>query len=826
MKIKYLLSLTLFIGSFGFIHAQSETALVEARVNDLISKMSLEEKIQYLGVYDNYCIRPIERLGIPQIIMSDGPVGVRNAGKSTSFPAGVLAASTWNRNLIEHEGKTLAQDCKARGVHILLSPGVNIMRSPLCGRNFEYYSEDPFLASQMAVALINGLQRNGVLACVKHFAGNNQEWDRGNVSSNIDKRTLHEIYLPAFKAAVMDAKVGTIMDGYNLVNGTYMTANKYLNIDVLRNQWGFKGIVMSDWGAAHDALADVKGGLDLEMLLGNAEQFTVEKLTKLIQEGKIDENMIDEKVANILRTIIHAGYLDHVQLDKSIPLYNPEAEKVSLNMAREGIVLLKNKNILPLDGNKIKKIAVVGPHANALSWGGGSSTTIPFNYSTLYTALEKMVGAKTKIVLVKDTLSKDNIFKSAVFYVTPESKERGLKAEYFNNPNLQGVPVYTTIDRSIIFDWQAGSPNQAIPVDNFSIRWTGVVRVPSSKIYTFTAKADDGYKLWVNGELIMDCWRDQSLTQNSAMYKFESGKDYSIKLEYYDRTGNATVMLGYQDNSMVIDDAVKQAKKSNIAVVCVGFNNDTEVEGADRTFSLPGYQDALINAVAKANPNTIVIVNAGGAVDMQNWINKVKGLVYAWYPGQDGGQALAEILYGKVNPSGKLPVTFDKKWEDNPCFNFYHAKDGKKEVEYGEGLLVGYRYYDTKKIEPQYPFGYGESYTRFAYSNMKVYPKDVNEYEVSFDIENTGKMDGAEIAQLYVKPINSRVFLPEKSLRGFEKIFLKRGEKRNITITVPADAFNIYNVDMEDFITNRGIYELLIGTSSRDIRLRAPVTIK
>lgn len=825
MKIKHLMLSMLLVCNVGIVKSQCNLNPVESRVYDLISKMTLDEKIQYLGVYDNYCIRSIEHLGIPKIIMSDGPVGVRNAGKSTSFPAGVLAASTWNRNLIEREGVVLAQDCKARGVHILLSPGVNIMRSPLCGRNFEYYSEDPFLASQMAVSLINGIQNNGVVACVKHFAGNNQEWDRGNVSSNIDKRTLHEIYLPAFQAAVMDAKVGAIMDGYNLVNGTYMTANKYLNIDVLRNQWGFKGIVMSDWGAAHDALGDAKGGLDLEMLIGDAEQFTGSKLTKLIQDGKIDENMIDEKVANILRTLIKAGFLDRNQLDISIPFDNPQSAKVSLDMAREGIVLLKNENLLPLSEKKFKKIALVGPNANTLAWGGGSSTTVPFHCTTLYSALEKAVGNDTKINLVEDTTS-NNTYNSSVFYVSQGSAETGLKAEYFNNPDLKGSPAFTTVDKHIVFDWQGGSPNSVIPVDNFSVRWTGVVRVSSPKVYTFTAKGDDGYRLWVDGKLVIDLWRDQSLTQSSAMYKFDAAKDYNIKIEYYDRSDNATISLGYQDNSTAINEAVNKAKESDIAIVCVGFNNDTEVEGADRTFDLPGYQDALIEAVAKANKNTIVVVNAGGAVNMQNWINKVKCVVYAWYPGQDGGQALAEILYGKVNPSGKLPVTFDKKWEDNPCFNFYHAKDGEKEVEYGENLLVGYRYYDTKNIEPQYPFGYGASYTNFQYSNINVKSKGNNEYEVSFDIENVGKMDGAEVVQLYVHPINSRVFLPEKSLKGFEKIFLKKGEKKNVVISVSEDAFKIYNVDYDTFITNRGNYELLVGSSSRDIRLKAPVVVK
>ena len=655
---------------------------VDKRVDDLISRMTLNAKINYLGgrndAYDR--IQSIEQLGIPPMKMADGPMGCRTrTGQSSAYPGGIALAATWDRDMARKIGVSVGRDCRARGVNIWLAPAVNIYRSPLCGRNFEYMGEDPFLASQMVVPLIQGAQSQGVLATIKHFACNNQEWDRHNVSSDVDERTLNEIYFPAFKAAVQQGKVACAMNAYNLLNGVHCSQSDYLLNQTLKGQWGFNGFVMSDWGSTYDGVAAANAGLDLEM--PNGKFMNRINLLPAIKDGRVKESTIDDKVKRILRTIIAAGFLDRPQELKNIPLDDPESDLVALEGAREAIVLLKNnRHVLPLDRHAIKTIAVLGPNSDPAVYGGGGS---------------------------------------------------GL------------VKAFHAV--SIL----------------------------------------DGIRQMASG----------------------------------------TIQVLYSTNN---DEAVKLARQADVAVVCVGFNSELEGEGHDRPFGLPEGQTNLIRAVAAANPRTIVVLNSGGGVAWAGWLDKVPAVLQAWYSGQESGRAVVEILFGDVNPSGKLPATFEKKLDDNPTTPYYHLGKEDHRSPYGEGIFVGYRGYDEKNIAPQFCFGYGLSYTEFHYGKVRVMPERIpadGQVTVSVDVENTGKRAGDEIVQLYVHQVKSSVPQPPKKLCGFERVSLQPGEKKTVSTALDVGQLAFYDVKRHDFVVEPGKFDIMAGSSSRDIRGSAPIEV-
>ncbi|MDB5202958.1 MAG: hypothetical protein JWQ27_2367 [Ferruginibacter sp.] len=799
----------------------------EARVSSLLQAMTLEEKIDYIGGVDGFYIRGIERLGLPKIKMSDGPVGVRTYGKATAYPASILSAATWDTVLLKRLGVALAEDAKARGVHILLAPGVNIFRASQNGRNFEYLGEDPYLASRLAVNYITGVQSKGVVATVKHFAANNQEWDRHHVSSDMDERTLQEIYLPAFKAAVQEANVGAVMNSYNLVNGIHATQNPHLNIDILRNTWKFKGILMSDWESVYDGIAAAKNGLDLEMPSGKF----MNKATLLpaLNNGSLSQEITDEKIRRILRVIFEYGFYDNIQEDKTIPLDNGKHDKVALDLARGGIVLLKNtNNLLPLNRAKIKTIAVIGPNADSYITGGGSSQTSPFHAVSLLEGLKATAGKNVKITFVPAFRDVSNVAKHTVFYADESGNHKGLTAMYFNNMELKGPPVHTDTISTIDNEWQAAPGIAGLGADHFSIRYTGFVKAEKSGRYRFSVKGDDGYRLWIGDKLMIDSWHDQGATINSADLNLISGKSYPVKLEYYENGGSAVLSFAWFAADEDFKDALEAAAKADVAIISIGFNESLEHEGGDRSFELPSLQDSLVNAIAAVNQNTVVVLNAGGNVDMQSWLPHTKSLLQAWYPGQEGGTALAEIIFGITNPSGKLPASFEKQWADNPVFKNYHDTTGNKKVLYKEGLFVGYRYWDMAKVKPQFPFGFGLSFTRFAYSNISVVNKGSKgspKVEVSFSIKNTGDADGAEIAQLYIHQLKCPVPRPFKELKGFTKVFLKKGGSKKVSLLLDAAAFSYYKNEA-GFSYDPGNFEIIVGASSADLRLSQTILLQ
>jgi beta-glucosidase len=658
----------------------------ETKAKELVAKMTLEEKASLCSGRDFWSTKPVDRLNIPSVFMTDGPHGLRkavgtdftNSVPATCFPTAAGLASSWNPALLNEMGIALGEECQANNVQFLLGPGVNMKRSPLGGRNFEYFSEDPVLAGKMAAALINGLQSQGIGASLKHFAANNQEFERLTNNSVIDERTLHEIYLPAFEIAVKEAQPWTVMCSYNKLNGTYASENSLLLDSILRKQWGFKGLVVSDWGAVNNRAAGINAGLDLEMP-GNGG-LNDRKIIEAVNNGQISKERLDEVVTQVLTQLLKTQSLHKENATYDKDKHHELARKVSSECA---VLLKNNNNILPLD--KTKKIALIGNFAKAPRYqGAGSSQVNP-----------------TRIANVYDALSKT----ASVSYA-------------------QG--------------------------------------------YTADATTDD----------------------------------------------------------KLIAEAQEQAKNSHVAVVVVGLPDSYESEGFDRSnMDMPEAFNKLIDAVSKVQPNVVVVLMNGSAVAMP-WESKVKGIVECWLGGQAGGEALADILTGKVNPSGKLSESFAVKLEDSPSFLNFPGRDGT--TIYGEGIFIGYRYYDKKKIAPLFPFGFGLSYTTFAYTGMDISTgaaSDTDKVKVHVKVKNTGKVAGKEVVQLYVQDENKTIMRPEKELKHFAKVSLQPGEETTVTFELSYRDFAYYSEKVHEWQTNSGKYNILAGSSSADLPLHQSLNI-
>jgi beta-glucosidase len=807
---------------------------VESRVESLLKQLTLEEKIDLLGGVDGFFVRGIPRLGLPPLKMADGPLGVRNYGPATAMAGGIALAATWNPALAERMGTELGRDARAKGVHFLLGPGVNIYRAPMNGRNFEYFGEDPFLASRIAVGYIKGVQSQGVSATVKHFMGNNSEFDRHNTDSIIDERTMREIYLPVFEAAVKEANVGAIMDSYNLTNGTHLSQHAYLNTDVAKKEWGFRGIMMSDWFSTYDGVAAANGGLDLEMPSGAF--MNRQTLLPAIQQGKVSVATIDDKVRRILRTAIQFGWLDREQTDVSIPRYNQQGLRVALETARESHVLLKNeRGLLPLDKAKIKSVAIIGPNAYpAVPVGGGSGRVEPFTATGYLQGLSNYLGTAVQVYYARGIPSLSEMAQATEFRTHIFDGSPGLKAEYFDNKDLKGTPTVKRIDEHVNF--RAGRTDY--PAATLSSRWTGYyspTEAGSYDVFVASTGEDGGfYRLYLDDKLIFDDWTTSRAAVGQARLPLDT-KPHKIVLEQHGRSGWLGTRMQFgivRHGSLVSQEAKKLAANADVVIVAAGFDPETESEGADRTFILPPAQDELIEAMSAANKNTIVVITSGGNVDMTRWLDRVPALIETWYPGQEGGTALAEVLFGEVNPSGRLPVTFERRWEDNPVSNSYYPAVGTNKVEYKEGVFVGYRGYEKTGTKPQFPFGYGLSYTDFSYANLSVQQgitkggsQEIWWAEVSFDVTNTGKRSGSEVAQVYVGDSHSKIPRPLKELQGFAKVELKPGEMKRVKVMLNQRALSYYDANTKRWRAEPGDFDVLVGRSSAQIELRGKIAL-
>ena len=797
---------------------------VEQRVNDLLNRMTLLEKVNMLGG-TGFSTKPDTNLGIPELKMSDGPLGVR-WDSSTAFPSGICMASTWDTALIYTVGKSIGEELKGKGRDVILGPCVNIARIPMGGRNFESFGEDPYLDSRMAVSYIEGVQSAGAAATVKHFAANNQEYERMFVDVKVDERTLNEIYLPAFKAAVTEAGALCVMSAYNKVNGAYCSENHYLLNEKLINEWGFKGLIMSDWGAVHSTIPTIQNGLDLEMPKG---EFLSEKtLNGAIQSGEVSTKTIDDKIRRILTVMFKLGLFDHPDLPDNNLINTKEHKETAYKAAVEGIVLLKNNNnILPLNMNRLKSIAVIGPNAAEARTGGGGSSMVKPVYSV--SPLEALRNKFPKNIKINYSagiiLNGDSDPIGEKFFYQPGKNENGLKAEYFKNKNLEGKPALTKIDKQINFYFGDSSPFPDFPKDNFSIRWSGELKAPKTGDFLIDVKSDDGVRLFINDTLVIDDWNDHGAETNTYKIHFEKNRLYKIKLEYYEHLGDAIVKMGWsQPSSKQITDAVATAKNSDAAILFVGTSNHFESEGFDRkNLELPDGQDDLINKIAAVNKNTIVVVISGSPVLMSNWINNVNGVVESWFGGDEIGNAIVDVLTGKHNPSGKLPVTFPKKWEDCSAYNSYHKQDSVS--VYSDGIFIGYRHFDKYGIEPLFPFGYGLSYTNFGFTNIKVNQSD-DKYLITFDIKNSGNVKGTEIPQLYIHDLNPEIEKAPKELKRFTRVVLNPDESKEVKFELSKDDFKYFDPGKHNWLVNPGNYELLVGSSSRDIKLKYNISVK
>jgi len=656
---------------------------MERDLKKIVSEMTLEEKAGMCSGLDFWHLKEVEHLGIPKVMVSDGPhglrkqdekgdhLGINDSIKAVCFPPAVLSACSFDRGLMEEMGKAIGREAQANDVSVVLGPAVNIKRSPLCGRNFEYYSEDPYLAGEIAAAFVKGVQSQHVGTSIKHFAANNQEYRRMSSSSEVDERTLREIYFPAFETAVKKAQPYTFMCSYNQINGTFASENKWLLTDVLRGEWGFKGYVMSDWGAVNDRVKGLEAGLELEMPASGGDNDAM--IVKAVKDGALEEKILDQAVERILRIIFE--YADH---RKSQEFTMEKDHEGAQHIAEESMVLLKNENhILPLKTSE--KAAFIGGFARNPRFQGGGSSHI-------------------------------NCFKTTNV--------------------LDSVPC----DAQVVYA-------EGFPADR----------------------------------------------------------------DFYDKA--------------LADEAVKAAAEADKAVIFAGLPESFESEGYDRShMRLPECQNRLITEILKVQPNTVIVLHNGSPVEMP-WLGEIKGLLETYLGGQAGGAAAANILYGKINPSGKLAETMPLKLSDNPSYlNF----GGGEKVEYREGIFVGYRYYDTKEMDVAFPFGYGLSYTTFAYSNLKLSMENPTEKDtvmVSADVTNTGKSAGKEVVQLYIRDLTGSAIRPEKELKGFEKVFLEPGETKTVTMELNKRSFAWYNTELHDWFAASGDYEILVGASSRDIRL-------
>jgi beta-glucosidase len=707
---------------------------------------------------------------------------------------------------------------------------VNIHRSPLCGRNFEYFGEDPFLASRMAVGYIKGVQAQGVAATVKHFMGNNSELNRHHTSSDIDERTLREIYLPTFEAAVREAKVGAIMNSYNLVNGVHATQHDRLNNQIAKKEWGFDGILMSDWSSTYDGVAAANGGLDLEM--PSAAFMSRANLSAAIKDGKVSIATIDDKVLRILRTAIRFGWLDREQIDRDWPLFPGEGRKLALESAKAAMVLLKNDgDLLPLDRGKVKSVALIGPDAYpAVPVGGGSAQVRPFVAVSYLEGLSGYLAGKATVSWDRGLVPLDEIFDSDAFVTAPSGGKPGLAAEYFTNKEFAGPPVLTRIDPRINLGREGSAQWAAGMGPEFSARWTGYFVPVSSGEHRFSISSYglDGYRLFIDGKKVLDRAGQPQPIQHATL-KLQAGKAYALKLEYVHFDHHARLGLGVRRVAeLIAPEAGVLASRADVAIVIAGFDPSNEAEGQDRTFQLPAGQDELVAMVRAANKNTIVVVNSGGAVDMWSWVDGARAIVQAWYPGQEGGHALAQLLFGESSPSGKLPVTFEKRPEDGAAFgNYTPDKDGR--IAYREGLFLGYRHFDKSGIKPLFPFGHGLSYTKFGYANLAIKPESLagdGSVTVAFDVSNRGKREGAEVAQVYVGDSHAPVPRPPKELKGFAKVKLVPGQTKRVRIVLDRRAFSYFDDKAMAWKAAPGDFDILVGSSSQQIELRGKATIK
>ena len=815
-----------------------DSPAIEANAQAMLAKLTLEQKIELIGGVDGMYTHPMPSIGLPRFKMSDASVGVRTFGPTTAYAGGVALAATWDTEFSHALGVGLGKDARARSVNFLLGPGVNISRSPVAGRNFEYLSEDPYLNATIVVPYIQGVQSQGVIATVKHYAINNQEFNRHNANSVVDERTMREIYLPAFEAAVIKGQVDSVMDSYNLINGVHATQNDLLNNKILKGEWGFKSVLMSDWDSTYDGVGAANNGLDLEM--PGPKFMNAKNLLPAVKSGQVKESTIDDKVLRLLRTELRYGFTDRPQFDPADSTFSVANRAVALQGALESITLLKNEgNLLPLDPTRIKNIAIIGPNA----WptpvgGGGSSEATPFESVSTLTGIASLLGPDVHVLYNRGLPELNEVCSRTKW-------DAGVKVETFVGHDFKGTAV--TGNRRNVADWK---PNEWEPEDLSprSIRYTATFKAAIAGKYLLIAAAsgEDAFKILADGKTVLDQAHAEGQVPKYMTVDLTAGQSVHIQADYVPRGAGTRLAFGFVYEPELVSDQAKQiASLADAVVLAIGFDSRTEGEGQDRNFELPWGQDALVEAIAAANPHTVVTLTAGGATDTRRWLSKVPALLHTWYPGQEGGTAVAEVIFGKHNPEGKLPISFDKTWEENPSYSSYYGvpgadttlhtigEDGKPldytvpQIKYADKLMVGYRYWTTTGKHPLFPFGYGLSYTTFTFANLQAPASAASgsSVPVTFDITNSGSVAGAEVAQLYVSDPSAMATRPERELKGFEKVRLAPGETKHVTLNLDARSFSYWDESAHKWTIDPGKFVILVGDSSESTPLHADLTL-
>ena len=817
MRLSHLVALCLAIPFVGTALAANSGPELEKQVDALLRQMTLEEKASLCqGDWGHF--RSVDRLHVPIVQLTDGPRGPHDG---TSFPVGVAFGATWNPDLIQSAGVVMGSETRAGGNGILLGPGINIQRDPLGGRFFEYYTEDPYLNAQLTTAVVKGIQSEGVAACVKHFACNNREDNRNFYMSMVDARTLNEIYLPAFKAAVQQADVWAIMTSANGVNGDFVSDSKTLLNDTLKNNWGFKGLVMTDWLQSRSTEKAAFAGLDVSMPGGDGCPFG-QPLVAAIKAGRVPMEVIDDKARRVLRTYGRIGMLDHRQLKDGAERNTPAQHALARQVAAESIVLLKNDGqTLPLEAARMKSVLVLGANADqrfcVAGMGGSSWMQGPYEITPLAGIRAELGDAKVKY-LSTDDLGGFQPIPQAV--MQPVNGVKGWKAKYEGH----GQTV-ERVDPELNFMWEMRSPDAKLPPDEFHAHYEGRIIAPVSGTYTLRAIVGGDASMCAEegGGAPTAQTVDGRMT---AVVQLQAGKPFYLSVDYTHHAGDASFNLTWQppDPSSQAWDKVEQAAREADAVVVVtGIDHNLDTEGRDRSdMNFPPVQQALIEHVAKANPATVVVLVNGSPLQLGGWLPKVPAVVEAWYPGMEGGHAIADVLFGKVNPSGHLPFSWPKALADSPSQKL--GTQNKDRIDYKEGLLVGYRYYDTKQIEPLFPFGFGLSYTTFALENLKVTRQSDGVHAV-VTVRNTGNRDGQCTTQFYVHPTAPSVFRPAQELKAFSKRMIKAGASEEIEVILGDEAFSFYDVATAAWKIDPGSYEIRAGTSSRDLPVAATIAI-
>jgi beta-glucosidase len=803
----------------------------QERARLVIAQLTLDEKIQMLGsLRDDRYFRetpPIPRVCVPALRMNNGSAGVSTGGPvqfpATALPAPIGLAATWDPSLAHRYGVVAGRETLDQGRHLLEGPDVDIARVPVNGRTFEGYGEDPYLASRITVGTVRGIQSQGVIADVKHYAANSQETDRNTINELIDERTLREIYLPPFEAGVKEGGSGSVMCAKNKVNGEHSCSNRHLLQDILKGEWGFDGFVISDFDSCHDTVACANNGMDFEL---PQSRYFGAALKAAVEAGQVSVATVDEKVFRIFTTMIRFGVFDRPQTTTPIDAARGGAE--ARHIAQQAAVLLKNRaDTLPLDARKLRSIAVLGPYAGAAhTGGGGSSRVLPLYKVDPVDGIKRRVGPGVEVRYAQGvSAGGPPPVPTAALHPPGQPGVSGLLGEYFPNRDFSGPPQVTRVDENVAFNFGAGEPAPELPTNNFSVRWTGTLTAPAGGDYVLGLTSDDGSRLYVDGRLVVDNWGTHLARTVTETVRLEPGP-HDVRIEYFDGSGSASVSFGWFPPGALTDvlaEAVDAARASDVAVVMVG---DNQSEGRDATtLALSAGQDLLVEAVAAANPRTVVVVKSGSPALMP-WVDRVPAILQAWYPGEEDGNAVAALLFGDVNPSGKLPITFPKRDGDVPASTPEQYPGVGGVARYSEGVLVGYRHYDARAVEPLFPFGFGLSYTSFRMRNLRAWPAPGGHVLVTVDVTNTGRRRGSEVVQLYVgDPAGSAVPQPPRRLAAFGKVTLGPGQTRQVRLSLNPRSFAHWDTATGRWVVPDGTYRLFAGSSSRHLPLSAPVRI-